>query len=507
MRAACDFIVAGFSEQENACRRREREMEKKKRRKAKWLLFLAVGFLLYLIIGAIAPFAGQKEISDPARYAVSLEELSGGGDRAMLLETASSAWEERMRLLSQARERIILSTFDIREDESAQDILAVILRKADEGVAVKIFVDGFSGQAHMGRRDLFRTVAAHPNIEVKLYNPVNLLTPWTSQGRMHDKYLIVDDLAYILGGRNTYDYFIGDYASTSKSYDREVLIYNPDWAQGAEESSLARVEAYFEEIWELDVCRYYYEEEGLTEKEEIRAKRQELEARYEALEERRPDLFAPKKPGDYDYGAVTCETEAIRLLSNPTTIYGKEPVVFYQLTELMKQAKERVMIHTPYAVCSDYMYRVLTEVGQTAPDVRLLINSVENGDNFVASSDYLWNKKELAATGLTLYEYDGGLSYHGKSIVIDEDISVIGSFNFDMRSAYADTELMLVIKSRALTGELAEQMERFQEDSRRVVTAEEYEVPEHITVARIPGWKKFLMRAFGLLLQPFRYLA
>lgn len=503
-------------------------MEKKKRKKAKWLLILAVGFLLYLIIGAIAPFVKQKEIGDPARYAVSLEELSreagrtgktaeedrtmgttaaASGDRAMLLETSTQAWEERMRLLSQAKERIILSTFDIREDESAQDILAVIFRKADEGVEVKIFVDGFSGQAHMGRRDLFRTVAAHPNIEVKLYNPVNLLTPWTSQGRMHDKYLIVDNLAYILGGRNTYDYFIGDYESTSKSYDREVLIYNPDWERGAEGSSLAQVESYFEEIWGLDVCRYYYEDEGLTEKKEIRAKWEELEARYEGLKERRPDLFAPEKPGDYDYEAVTCETDAIRLLSNPTTIYGKEPVVFYQLTELMKQAQERVIIHTPYAVCSDYMYRTLTEVGQAVPDARLLINSVENGDNFVASSDYLWNKKELAATGLTLYEYDGGLSYHGKSIVIDEDISIIGSFNFDMRSAYADTELMLVIKSRELTGELAEYMEEFQEDCRRVVTAGEYEVPEHITVARVPGWKKLLMRAFGLILQPFRYLA
>lgn len=28
---------------------------------------------------------------------------------------------------------------------------------------------------------------------------------------MHDKYLIVDDTAYILGGRNTFGYFLGSY--------------------------------------------------------------------------------------------------------------------------------------------------------------------------------------------------------------------------------------------------------------------------------------------------------
>ena len=48
-----------------------------------------------------------------------------------------------------------------------------------------------------------------------------------------------------------------------------------------------------------------------------------------------------------------------------------------------------------------------------------MINSVENGDNFVASSDYLRHKGDIIDTGVTLYEYDGGMSYHGKSMTID----------------------------------------------------------------------------------------
>ena len=57
----------------------------------------------------------------------------------------------------------------------------------------------------------------------------------------------------------------------------------------------------------------------------------------------------------------------VELVSNPTGIYCKEPVVFYELTELMKHAREKVVIHTPYAVCNDYMYERLKEVTASVP--------------------------------------------------------------------------------------------------------------------------------------------
>ncbi len=43
----------------------------------------------------------------------------------------------------------------------------------------------------------------------------------------------------------------------------------------------------------------------------------------------------------------------------------------------------------------------------------MMINSVENGDNFFASSDYPRHKKQFIETGMRILEYDGGLSYHG----------------------------------------------------------------------------------------------
>ena len=54
-------------------------------------------------------------------------------------------------------------------------------------------------------------LSSHENVEIKLYNKANPLKPWKMMGRMHDKYLIADGKRYILGGRNTYNYFLGDF--------------------------------------------------------------------------------------------------------------------------------------------------------------------------------------------------------------------------------------------------------------------------------------------------------
>lgn len=466
------------------------------------LSFLAV--LLYLIIGALAPFLTYPKITEETKKELNTGALfqnttgDAGPDRAMLLESNVSAWEERLRLMNMAQERIILSTFDMRDGESTRDILALMLKKADEGVEVKILVDGFSGFIRMEPNDLFYAVSSHPNIEIKLYNPINLLKPWTTQGRMHDKYVIVDDLAYILGGRNSFDYFIGDYESAGKSLDREVLVY----CENAEKqnSSLKELEDYFNHVWNLPVCRLFHDDVKLEADKKVKKEREELRERLAGLMEREPDLFKP-----YDYTEVTYETEEIHLLSNPTGIYGKEPTVFYQSIQLMRQA-DSVVIQTPYAVFNDYMEDSIKELVDQGIEVTLLINSVENGDNFVASSDYLRNKDKIVDTGVRLYEYDGGISNHGKSVVLGEDLSLIGSYNFDLRSTYMDTELMLAIKSRDLASELKGYMMEMKEDSRYVLSLTEYQVPEHIEVKAVPPVKMGLMKLVGLLLQPFRIL-
>lgn len=485
--------------------------------KKHWLPLLLLAAFLYLAIGATAPFFHYKTIPHKTKEQFSTGAFYQDGpgvDRAMILETNESAWEERLRFMNLARERIILSTFDFRDGESPRDLLSIMLRKAEEGVQVKILVDGFSGLVRMERSEIFYALSSHPNVEIRLYNPINLAQPWKTQGRMHDKYVIVDDYGYILGGRNTFDYFIGSYPTNSRSHDREVLVYNTaHQTDQSGASSLSQVLSYFDGVWNLDVCRPFHDDPGLAEKRTVKEAVETLHDRYAALAASRPDLLDPPSGSDGSrraqalsyYAANTHEAGKITLVSNPTGIYGKEPIVFFTLTELMKNAREDVTIHTPYAVFNAYMYDTMAEVNRHIP-VDMMINSVENGDNFFASSDYLRHRKKMAATGLTILEYDGGTSYHGKSVVIDHELSAIGSYNFDLRSTYLDTELMLVIQSKELTAELETYMASYEQDCRLLLPDGSYQIPGHITIAEVPLWKRAAWAVVGLVMQPVRFL-
>ncbi|MDE6929465.1 MAG: phospholipase D family protein, partial [Lachnospiraceae bacterium] len=246
---------------------------------------------------------------------------------------------------------------------------------------------------------------------------------------------------------------------------------------------------------------------NLAERKGVKNQRALLKDRYDSLALSRPDLFSPKRETHLQYyNENTLEAGKITLISNPTHIYGKEPVVFSAITDLIENARSSVIFHTPYAVLNDYMYDSLKTAGSQVPDMKIMINSVENGDNFFASSDYIRRKKWMAAMGIPIYEYDGGMSYHGKSLVIDETLSLIGSYNLDLRSTYMDTELMLAVESPGLAVTLTEHMENFHRDCRRLLPDGSYEIPDHIVVADVPVWKKAAWAIVGFFMEPFRFL-
>lgn len=92
---------------------------------------------------------------------------------------------------------------------------------------------------------------------------------------------------------------------------------------------------------------------------------------------------------------------------------------------------------------------------------------------------------------MTIKEYEGGISYHGKSMTIDDDMAIVGSFNMDMRSAYIDTELMLAINSREVTKQLKNNMLLYEEKAATVKNLSEYkDLPKGMKMKEIQGKKK-----------------
>ncbi|MFQ9510583.1 MAG: phospholipase D family protein [Lachnospiraceae bacterium] len=470
------------------------------------IVFVIVGlFLIYVVAGALLPFVKAKDVDQAFKDNFDTSSFYGdavGVDRAAIVESSIDALNLRIQMIQEAKENIILSTFDIRVGESCDDIFSALLEAANRGVKVEILVDGLYGSLHMNDEPIFYAAGTHPNIEIKFYNIPSLLKPWTANGRMHDKYLIIDDKLLLAGGRNTFDYFLGDYNTKNLSYDREVLIFNT--AAGTSDtskSSIGQVEEYFQAMWSAKECELVFDTVKASLADRVEKARIKMESHISGMREMKPELF-----GEVDYTSFTVPTNKVTLISNPTHILAKEPWVWYQIKELMLEAKESAYIFTPYAVLNDDMYTDLKEVKKNVSNVTMQINSVAVGDNFMASSDYLFNKEKIIDLGLDIYEFQGNHSSHGKSFVVDDRISIIGSYNMDLRSTYLDTETMLVIDSESLNQKLKENILVMEEQSLKVASESTYIENPNVEEKELEEPRKYLYPFTKYLFQLIRFL-
>ena len=390
-------------------------------------------------------------------------------------------------------QEILFTTYDFKEGKAADAIGAELLSAADRGVQVRILVDGLCGVTNMEGRSFFTALATHPNIQIRLYNRFNFLVSWKMNGRLHDKMFVVDDRAYIVGGRNTWDRFLGDYGAKDESTDRELLVLATDG--GDSSASVYALRDYFNAIWSSDAsddlrlfgARY---DDARMEKERLRI----AQAAYTA--------FSPSIPDDFYawLAGHTLATDRVTLITGEIGIYGKSPDVWSEMKMLMLSASERVVIQSPYIVCSDAMYRDFAEIDANA-SLTLVTNSILNTDNKFTPADYLYHQDEILGSGADILEYNGEKSTHAKTVLIDDSLVLIGSFNLDLRSTYMDTELMVAVDSEALASLV--------EESLAGVYSECITVGEGTTVDAIvsdlPIYKKVWYYVFGLLLQPLRF--
>lgn len=431
--------------------------------KTRYILVLVLFLLCYILIGGTLPYRKNPEVSEEYKQNFSVKDYYGteeGTDRAKIIIDNGEALKERIRLIDQAQDRIVLSTFSFAADTSGKQMLAALLEAADRGVQIQILADGFNSWINMEGNPYFINLAKHENVEIKIYNKANLFLPWKGMSRLHDKCIVADERVYLVGGRNTFDYFLGD-QDCYKNYDTDVLVYNT----GGEESSVYEVLEYFDRLWELDCCKLWHDKNVLDNcQPSVRRADEELRQIYATMKKEHSDWFEMM-----DYETVTVATKKISLLSGQTGLYAKEPQVFYGLCALMKEAKDNITIHTPYVIFNQDMYEMIQKVCDGKADVYLMTNSAANNGNPFGSVDYLLHKEEILATGLRVSEYEGERSYHSKCIAIDHHISVIGSFNMDIKSAYQDTETMLVIDSEELNGQLRAAMEYYQKSAEPAV--------------------------------------
>ncbi|MBM66141.1 MAG: Cardiolipin synthetase [Myxococcales bacterium] len=140
------------------------------------------------------------------------------------------------------------------------------------------------------------------------------------------------------------------------------------------------------------------------------------------------------------------------------------------LIEIVRAAKKRIVIQTPYLITTSLGEKLFQETTKRGVQVIIMTNSLPTTDGLAAHRGYQRVRSKLLAAGVELYEFrpDARIrrdlmssaqvrsmrklpiySLHAKTMVVDDELLVIGTFNLDPRSANLNTECVVLIPSAA----------------------------------------------------------
>jgi cardiolipin synthase len=120
-------------------------------------------------------------------------------------------------------------------------------------------------------------------------------------------------------------------------------------------------------------------------------------------------------------------------------------------------AARRIWLTTPYFIPDEALLTALTTAAQRGVDVRILVP--KRGDSWVVTAASRTYFDDLVGVGIRIYEY-GPPMLHAKTLVVDEDISIVGTANVDNRSFRLNFEMVAVAYDGPLTAQLATHFER-----------------------------------------------
>ena len=162
---------------------------------------------------------------------------------------------------------------------------------------------------------------------------------------------------------------------------------------------------------------------------------------------------------EWDFEELTMPTNKITLLAIQLKQRTKNRFFGYSLQQLMLESKN-VTIYTPYIICGKKMYQGLEDLKAKNIPVEIITNDVASGANPWGCTGLSKSKEKIWKTGVKVYEFMGEYSCHTKALLLDDRMSIVGSYNFDMRSTYQDTELMLAVDSPELNAIIRKEAEK-----------------------------------------------
>ena len=396
-----------------------------------------------------------------------------------LLADGKDALAVRLELIELAHSTLDLQYYIWHHDAVGNVLLQRLLAAADRGVRVRLLLDDLDTS---GKDDALMMIDAHPNIEIRLFNPfphrdarwLDFLSSGVRLNhRMHNKSLSADQGAAVLGGRNIGDEYFD--ASREVGFkDMDVLGVGPVVAE-----LVSSFELYWQSEWSYPLTQIV--QQDAPTRQQIERYREQLDQHFEqasksdyaeAIRHAINVNVSQLTATDFSLGAWALAYD------RPEKVVAKKIDIKTHLAPRLKQAldnaEQDLVIVSPYFVPGERFTQYLVDKVKRGVRVRVLTNSLAANDVAMVHAGYRRYREALIDGGVELYELkplvkgedskskllswkgSSRSSLHAKYLGFDRQYLFVGSFNLDGRSVSLNTELGVYFESEKYASQLAE---------------------------------------------------
>lgn len=377
------------------------------------------------------------------------------------------AFLARLALAKTAQYTLDVQYYIWHDDISGRLLMQSLYEAAERGVRVRLLLDDNNTA---GMDALLSAVNAHPNIEVRLFNPFMQRTfrPtgylsdfFRLNRRMHNKSFSADGVVTIIGGRNVGDEYFG--AGTG------VMFADLDVA--AVGRATQDVQKDFDRYWASESV--YALESVLG--DSVADKFDTTPSTDAQTQDYLNALAKLKFAKQLQDGSLPLDWVKATLVSDdPAKGLGKaasDDTVLAHISPIMSATQKQLLIVSPYFVPTKQGRDLLSNTAKNGKNVTILTNALSATDVALVHAGYAKYRKDLLAAGVALYELkpdatittkghglagSSGASLHAKTFAVDDKVVFIGSFNMDPRSASINTEMGFLIDSPKLAKQIAQ---------------------------------------------------
>jgi putative cardiolipin synthase len=413
------------------------------------VLGLVTAILAFYLVVALGLVALEWIVRDNPKVDDSLQAHSTAPHRITHYDQGAASFQRRLELITSARRSIELEFFIYDVDDASRLLTQALMKKAREGVRVRILVD-FSAPV-FALKPAYAKVLGAAGVQVRYYNTSAIYRLISIQHRSHRKLLIVDDATVLTGGRN----IANDYFDLSDHYnflDADLEVSGP---------IVATVRASFDVYWTSHLSAEPVPDGDTTADAAFFLPNAADVAMLTRL----------RAAGDaYRQAHPAHECRDLRFVTDFPNHGEASRLVFTAIVDELARARRDAVVESPYFVIKSGGQAVLEDLHRRGVHVRVLTNSLASTDaSYAVAALFPW-LGSLADTGLSLSAYRGAAlpaqstdlgggqtrwGVHAKRGVVDGETTIVGTYNMDPRSANLNSELMLVCRGQpALAAEV-----------------------------------------------------